>query len=273
MAGSAGRVLAVRLEPLSQSGGARQGRRGLKVSLHARRRGRHRNAEDVLHHPFASGDRRGAVGDGGGGKDRPLAEQPAPGAVLGQADTAHIAAVNAGDAVVPRQPLVDEGVVGVQQVGDLAVLLHDTGEQHLGFLAEGVAKVGVEIGHVGLRTGEIAQHQPLTGEVLDQLLGSAVGQHPAHLPVEHRRLVQLVRGGQLQEGVVRQAAPQEEGQPGGQLQVGDVIGPAGLGFGTFAFDAEQEAGVDQHPRDAMLNAALEVTALAPLLVSGHQRLD
>ena len=54
----------------------------------------------------------------------------------GQRHAAEVAAVDVRDAVVPRQPLVDERVVGVQQVEDAAVLAHDALEEQLGLRAE-----------------------------------------------------------------------------------------------------------------------------------------
>ena len=52
-----------------------------------------------------------------------------------------------------------------------------------------------------------------------------IGQHPPHLPLEHRRILQLALRRQRQQFVVRDAAPQEERQPRRQLEVADRIRP------------------------------------------------
>jgi hypothetical protein len=40
---------------------------------------------------------------------------------------AELAAMDAGDAIVPRQPLIDEGVVGREQIKHVAVFADDDG--------------------------------------------------------------------------------------------------------------------------------------------------
>ncbi len=62
-----------------------------------------------------------------------MAEQAAA-RVAGKLDAAEAAAADVRDAVVPRQPLVDERVVGVEQVDDAAVLAQHAAEQQLGLL-------------------------------------------------------------------------------------------------------------------------------------------
>ena len=85
--------------------------------------------------------------------------------------TAHapeVAAVHVRDAVVPREPLVDERVVGVHQVEHAAVLAHDAAEEQLGLALEGLAQVVVEVGEdeqVRIPVAQLAQEQPLAGEV------------------------------------------------------------------------------------------------------------
>ena len=73
--------------------------------------------------------------------------------------------------VMPRQPLVDERVIGVQQIQHAAVFAHDALEEQLRLAAHGLAQVVVEIGKVsksGLIVLQIAQEQPLAGEIVDQ---------------------------------------------------------------------------------------------------------
>ena len=84
------------------------------VSTPGRRR-RHRRAEQVLENPLAALHRRRAVAGRRDRQDAAVTEQPAARAV-GQRDAPEAAAADVGDAVVPREPLVDERVVGVEQI-------------------------------------------------------------------------------------------------------------------------------------------------------------
>ena len=60
-------------------------------------------------------------------------------------DAPEAAAVHVGNAVVLGQALVEEGVVGAQQIEHAAVLAHDALEEQLGLLPEGLAQIVVEI--------------------------------------------------------------------------------------------------------------------------------
>ena len=86
-----------------------------------------------------------------------------------------------------RQPLVDERVVGVQQVEHAAILAHDAVEEQLGLALEGLPQVVVEVGEdeqIGIPVAQLAQEQPLSGEVGDQRLRSRIGEHPPDLPLQ-----------------------------------------------------------------------------------------
>ena len=75
---------------------------------------------------------------------------------------------------------------------------------------------------VGMWLLQVAQHQPLAGEVVDQRARLRIREHPLHLPLEHRRLAQLPASRPRQQLVVRDRAPQEERQPRRQLEVADT---------------------------------------------------
>ena len=82
---------------------------------HVRRRRRRRRAEQGLEHPLAALHRRRAVRVRGDDQDAAVAEQAAA-RLVGHRHAAEVAAGHARDAVVARQALVDERVVGRQQV-------------------------------------------------------------------------------------------------------------------------------------------------------------
>ena len=182
------RVGAVALQPLADR--TRLGACRLLEGRHVRRRRRRRRAEQVLENPLAAQCRRRAVGVRGGQQDAALAQQPAA-RLAGQRHAAELRAVDARQAVVLGQPLVHEGVVGGHQVEHVAIFAHDAAEEELGLAAEGVAQIVVEVGElvgVGRDVLQVADVQPLPGEVLHQRDGLGVGEHAAHLRLEHRRL-------------------------------------------------------------------------------------
>ena len=114
-----------------------------------------------------------------------MREQPAALARVGQGDPPQPAAVDAGDAVVLREPLVDERVVGVEQLVHAAVAAQGAGHEELGLVAERLEQRFVVVGiddRVDDDLGDPAQVQPLGGEVVHQRIGGAgVGEHPPGL--------------------------------------------------------------------------------------------
>ena len=181
-------------------------------------------------------------------QDAPLAQQAAPPGVVLVAvelDAAEPAAVDVRDAVVLGQALVDERVVRAQQIEHAAVLAHHAVDEHLRLLPEGLAEVVVEVredAHVRRDRVEVAQVQPLPGEVGHQVARARVGQHPPHLLRQDIRIPEHAPLGQIEPLIVRDAAPQEERQPRRQLQVVEAIGLVRLDAVRILLDAEEELG-------------------------------
>ena len=134
-------------------------------------------------------------------------------------DAAEVAAVDVRDAVVPRQPLVDERVVGRQQVerrcGPRRRMLR---EEQLGLAPEAPARRSLSksgnSSEFGAMFSQVAQVQPLAGEVLDERVGLRIGEHAPHLRLEHCGLAAArPAAASVEQRVVRDAAPEEERQP------------------------------------------------------------
>ena len=158
-----------------------------------------------------------------------MAQQAAP-IRIGHRHAPEARAVDAGDAVVAREPLVDERVVGIEQIEREPVLADDAREEQLGFPAERLAHVVVEVREqqqVRRDLVQIAQLQPLAGERVHQRVGARIGDHAPHLRLEHARRAQPAGDRQVQQLVVRDAAPEEERQPARQLEIGDAMRRAG----------------------------------------------
>ena len=180
---------------------------------HVGQRRRWRNSKNILEDPLAAQHRRGPGGIGRDRQNACLAKQPAAPAVFVQRDTPEAAAIHVRDAVMPGEPFVDERVIRPQQVEDAPILAQDAFEEQFRFLPKGLPKIVVEIRkqtHIRRDRREIAQVQPLRGEVAHQGLGTSVRQHPPHLSFEHRRLAQFSSNGHVEQLIVRNTAPQEK---------------------------------------------------------------
>src|SRR5262249_46231043 len=111
-----------------------------------------RRAEQVFKNPFAPLHYRRAVGIRGYGQDAALSQQSSPiGAVrIAQRDAAELRAVDATNAVMFGQPLIQESVVRVQQIEDGAVLAQDAFEEEFGLapesLPQSLVKSGEDVG-------------------------------------------------------------------------------------------------------------------------------
>jgi hypothetical protein len=112
-----------------------------------------------------------------------------------------------------REPLVDERVVRPQQIQHAPVFPQDALEEELGFPPEGVPQILVEVReqpHVRRDRIEVAQVQPLRCEIRDQRFSARVREHATHLALENHRFAKPARDRQVQQLVVRDAAPQKK---------------------------------------------------------------
>ena len=114
---------------------------------------------------------------------------------------------------MPREPLVHVGIVGIEQPQHALVFEDDALEEHLGFalhrLAEVVIEVREDVG-VGLEASQVAEEQPLSGEVAPERPRAFVLEHAANLLLDDRRFAQSSRDRQVQQLIVGDAAPEEE---------------------------------------------------------------
>ena len=263
MAGRAVRVGPVLLEDLSQG----QVRRPAACRLvgqgrHAGRRGVRRVVEDDTREPGSARDglrsqrvrrhchdRRGgdhatlaAVGDGDPAKrDRCRRHFRRTGAVA-----------------VPRvQQLAAVAVVGVDQFQDRAVLDQNGLEQQQGLqhhvhagpeLCEVKVRVPLAVGHRGHDAFEL---QPLRGKAVAESLQTGVLQHALDLRPQHSGVAQGALGGQVEQGLVRNAAPQEKRQARRELE---IVKLPGCLAGAGPLVKVEEARRRQSGRDSRLHA-------------------
>ena len=117
------------------------------------------------------------------------------------------------------------------------------------------AQVAVEVGRIGPRVLQLAQEQPLPGEVgrparrrADRPASAAPAARasPGPSSAPRRRHVEQL--------VVRDAAPQEERQPRRQLEIAEPVRGARRDVGRLALEAEEELRIDEHARQRALDA-------------------
>ena len=118
-----------------------------------------------------------------------LAQQtPPPGIVERHAP--ELRAQHRGDAVVPREPLVQERVVGGEQVADVAILEQHARHEGLDLDGHVLPQLVVERRkqiRIGLHFAELVEIQPLEREVAHQARRARVVQHPKRLGLERAR--------------------------------------------------------------------------------------
>ncbi len=224
VAAVARRILSMLRQPLADRRRRRARLVLRQIGVHAGRRRRHRQAEDVVQQPFAAQHRRRPIGIRRRRQQRALRQQPAALIVVGQRDPPETAAVDPGNAVVPRQPFVDERVVGVQEIDDAAILADGAADKQLGFPLEGLQQAEVVVRDSApdrrrlLRPGA----DSTTGRRNRRRAPRWRAGRPASAapPARESPDRQLSALGQRQQPFVGNAAPQEERQPRGDFHAG-----------------------------------------------------
>ena len=177
-----------------------------------------------------------------------------------------------GNAVVARQPLVDERVVGAQQIEHAAILAQRAGDEQLGLLLERLEQAVVEV-RIDVRMHDdlvdAAQVQPLRGEVVDERRRSRAGRRACAAPAARappawsagraRPGRAAARRGCCSTGRTTAATPARDRSAGTRR-------PSRRAAGRIAMDAQQEVGIDEHALERELDAGVEAAAVAPAVV-------
>src|SRR5262245_53131758 len=78
---------------------------------------------------------------------------------------------------------------------------------------------------------------------------------------------------QLEQGVIRKRAPQEERQSGSKLAVADTLREAWLRGFRLLLDAKQKVWTREYPLQRHPNAFVERALGTPFFVERHQHID
>src|SRR5689334_6375624 len=131
-------------------------------------------------------------------------------------------AVNIGNSVVSGETFVGKRVVRREQLQRRTIRADLVLQEETRLLLERRTQIVVELGkHFDVRVmrGDVANREPLAEEALDERGCTPIGQHATYLPLERGRISQSTLHRDVQQLLVRDAAPQEEGQPGGEFEV------------------------------------------------------
>ena len=158
------------------------------------------------------------------------------------------------------QPFVDECVVGRQEVDDVAVFADDARRRNSVSL-ECLPEVVVEIRKLVLirrRALQVAQIQPLTGEVTS---ASDLGLASMRLPADQVAGIAIALAGQVQQLIVRNAAPEKEraGASSRSLMRYTARAPGWIGHAR----AKDELGARRHAAKNKFDTAFEGPACRP----------
>src|SRR5690606_5869071 len=238
---------------------------------------RRRDADEMRHDPVAADHGRRAAGLRRRREDAALPEQPSSLVeCLAELDASEMAALDPRDPVMFREAVVDERVVRREQLERASALAQNAVEEELRLPPEGLPQVVVEIRILvddGLVTVEVAEREPLSREILGERLRARVLDHAAHLRLEHLRVRQLVAFRELEQLVVRHAAPKEERQARREREGVDLVELALANVVRLELEAVDELRIHQRALQGHLDASLESAGLPALLVEAHQRAD
>jgi hypothetical protein len=150
-----------------------------------------------------------------------------PSCRVGDRHASELAAVDVANPVVPGQALVDEGVVRRHQVDDVAVLAHDALEQQFGLAlerpAEGCRRSRGTSASWAAGSLRFRRYNHWLAKFCTSAPDLRVGQHPSDLVGRAPPDMQPPLSRRAKQRLVRDAAPQEEGQARRQFQIADAV--------------------------------------------------
>ena len=156
-----------------------------------------------------------------------------------------------------RQPLVDERVVGRQQIEHAAVLAHDALEEQLGLAPERLPQVVVEVrehDRFGTASCRLRRYSHCPAKLLTSASDRRIGQHPADLLLEHRRVLQLALAATSSSSSSGMLLHRKNDSRAGELQIAECDRRSREPRLRIALDAEHEFGVNQQPLQRDLDA-------------------
>ena len=124
---------------------------------------------------------------------------------------------------MPRQSLVDEHVVGIQEVEHAPIFSQHGVEEGRGLLLHRFKQRGIHLGKrvaIDLQVSQPIEVQPLSCELLAEPLTAGIGKQPFRFHRQGTGSQQPACVRLLPQLIIRQTAPEKEGEPRGLLDSG-----------------------------------------------------
>ncbi len=258
------------LHPLPQRRDLVRFCRFIDLDFNARWRVWRFRAQNVFENELAALNGRCAVGHRGHDKDTALSDDAPARIVFCQRDAAEQAAFHIRNSIMPGQTLVQECVIGVEQIDNAAIFTNDAFEEHLHFALQGETQISVEVRRFRVRTVQLAQSHPFGCEIVDERFGFRIFQHAARLLFEHAGIRKFAGNSEIQKLVVRNAAPKEKRKPGSEFDVAQTIWRPGRNIRGHVFHAQNESRIDKYARNRAADAAFEGAFAAAFLIETKQ---
>src|ERR1700681_2540828 len=129
--------------------------------------------------------------------------------------------MHAGNTVMARQTLIEERIVGTQQLDDAAILAYLVVDEQFRFGLIGCTEAFIESrkdGRVWRGVAKIAQLKPLPRKILHEGSRPRIRKQSADLLIEYGWRGQASLGRCIEQFAIWNAAPQKERQPRRKLQ-------------------------------------------------------
>ena len=210
---------------------------------------RHFIAKDRLAQPDGAVNRMGRGAGAVADEHRSLGGQATERCVRREGNGAEFQPLHALDPVVGGERFVEPREIGIDDVEHTGVAADQFADEADGFIdhviADGRAEQLLLAESLAVRHGEkkareelavdvdrlrFLDAEPLGREVPDEVPGAVVGEHAARLSFDHGGVIEFFSGGQGEQFIVREAAPEEIGEPRGQLVAGRGQSVSGHGM-------------------------------------------
>ncbi len=176
----------------------------------------------------------------------PWPRQPAAMFALAQFDFPKSAAVGRSNSVMLGQALIQECVVGAQQLQHVAIVTHDAFEEQFRPPPECLAEIVVEAReqpHVGdWRRPDSADRATDRKNSTPSASRPLIGEHAAHLVLQHSRRAQFSLNRDIQQFVVGNAAPQKERKSRSEFEIANPVRRSVRGVLRILFRCEIKFG-------------------------------
>ena len=192
------------------------------------RRRRRRSPQEILQNPLTPNHRRRPRRIRSQRQNRTVRQQAATRRAL-KRDALKPKPIHPRNPVIPGQRTIQIRELPVNQLQQIPILAEHLTHEHLRLTPHVPQQLVIhqrELHRIRLLPVQRPQIQPLPGKILHQIRGLRILQHPPHLTRQHRLIPQLLLLRQLQQFLIRHAAPKKIRKTRSQVKLAHPISPA-----------------------------------------------